>query len=88
MTATQTLSQTNGSAFEAEAMANMINEAYIAGHQVIVNGREAKAPHWTRRPAHVYGNGTVEVNCLPRTRGARAGYTYIKHGETAQITVL
>lgn len=78
---------TNGSSFEADAIANAINVAALAGHSVTVNGRKAKARHYTRRPADVYMNGTVEVVCEPRSRGARTGYLYVKSGQSVTVEI-
>jgi hypothetical protein len=77
----------NGSSFEAEALAHLVNAAYRAGSAVEINGREVKAPSWTARPAEVWANGSVSVDVAPRTRGAHSGHVWVKRGQSATVVV-
>lgn len=84
---TQTYTAPNGTHTEADMIASTINLAFKAGASVEVNGRKVKGLAWTARPANVYGNGTVDVSVEPRSKGARLGTLYVKHGQTAHIVV-
>lgn len=84
---TTTDTYTNGSQFEADAIANAINTAYAAGAHVTINGREVYS-HWTRnRNADSnWQNGSVSVNVRGRRAGSQ-GTVWIKKGESAHIEI-
>lgn len=68
----------------ADDVVELINQAYAEGREVKVDGRPVRS--WTKRPAGIWGNGTMSVDVRTKS-GNKVTQVWFKPGQDITVEV-